>query len=248
MFAADNEICKTTHKQGDILSPEQIAINNMAKITANGINLKLANIYIPLSDELLVEKVKLSAIKWLSGRTIRMKIISSYVDKHERCTARLLDSKREYQGVAASLSAYLTAQGLAFAVPSYAGKKQYAYKTLLAIEKKSRTKNIGFWQNKSHQINSNKTPNHLGEFAIVEGVVKNIAKIKGHIFINFGDDWKSDFTGFIPKNNNFTKDELAGITSKGLVGKKIKLRGLIYEKNGASITIRHPYQLELPNI
>jgi hypothetical protein len=66
----------------------------------------------------------------------------------------------------------------------------------------------------------------------------------GRIYLNFADDWRSDFTISIERKDipAFTE---AGIDPKQLAGKQVRVRGWIEWRNGPMIAATHPEQLEL---
>jgi micrococcal nuclease len=70
-----------------------------------------------------------------------------------------------------------------------------------------------------------------------------VADVQGRFFLNFGSDYKKDFTGAIsPKDaRSFAS---AGLDIKSLEGKKVRLRGWIYERNGPAMDLTHPEQVE----
>jgi micrococcal nuclease len=65
----------------------------------------------------------------------------------------------------------------------------------------------------------------------------------GRIYLNFADDWRSDFT--ISIEQDVPALAAAGIDLKGLAGKPVRVRGWIEWRNGPMIAATHPEQLEL---
>jgi micrococcal nuclease len=66
----------------------------------------------------------------------------------------------------------------------------------------------------------------------------------GRIYLNFADDWRSDFTISIERKD-VPALAAAGIDLKGLAGKPVRVRGWIEWRNGPMIAATHPEQLEL---
>lgn len=117
----------------------------------------------------------------------------------------------------------------------------------LALESKARDAKLGIWQNDYWNPQSAEGVDTGGKerFLLVEGTVNNAAKVKGGWFLNFDEDWKTDFTGVISKADTkamFKKDDL-----KRLVGKRVRLRGWTYRYNGPAMDIHQPEQIELIN-
>lgn len=81
------------------------------------------------------------------------------------------------------------------------------------------------------------------QFEIVEGVVVSVSRLKSGVYLNFGADWRSDFTARIGKaalaRHPAFSDLLAGIA-----GKRITVRGWIERRNGPTIDVTDPGQIE----
>lgn len=112
---------------------------------------------------------------------------------------------------------------------------------MLAIEAEARSAGRGLWSQRFYGV---RTPEDierdLDSFQIVEGRVLDAQKVKGQVFLNFGPDWRTDFTARIAKRDLrlFTDDPLA------LKGATIRVRGWISLWNGALIDVTHPEQIE----
>lgn len=125
---------------------------------------------------------------------------------------------------------------------------------LLALEKEARLASKGLWGNGFFSVRPAMAEDLLYRLAqsyeIVEGLVVDVAAVKGRTYLNFGKDWKRDFTAFIPAKTAgmFDPDaqDLEGaITLAELAGKQIRVRGWLRNYNGPSITISHPEQIEI---
>ena len=81
-------------------------------------------------------------------------------------------------------------------------------------------------------------------FEIVEGSVTTVSRTKSAIYLNFGNDWKTDFTARIGKpvlDANPAFDQ----TLASLEGKTISVRGWIERRNGPMIDILDPAQITI---
>lgn len=125
---------------------------------------------------------------------------------------------------------------------------------LLALEKEARDARKGLWSNGFFAVRPAMAEDLLYRLAqsyeIVEGRVVDVAAVKGRTYLNFGKDWKRDFTAFIPARTAglFESNESdwgQGIRLADLAGKQIRVRGWLRNYNGPSITISHPEQIEL---
>lgn len=84
----------------------------------------------------------------------------------------------------------------------------------------------------------------LNSFAIVEGVVLDVAHVKNTTYLNFGQNWRSDFTvKVVKRNHKFFKQY--GFNLDSLKGQTIRTRGWVSKQNGPMIEARHPTQIEV---
>lgn len=116
---------------------------------------------------------------------------------------------------------------------------------MLARERAARLERRGIW---AHPYYSVRTPeeaaHHVGSFQLVEGRVVDAAIVKRRGYINFGEDWKSDFTIAIsPKDRKQFGEGGEDILS--LKGRIVRVRGWIKSYNGAMIEATHPEQIEV---
>lgn len=82
-----------------------------------------------------------------------------------------------------------------------------------------------------------------GEFAIVQGVITDIKVTKRGAFVNFGEDWKQDFTAVLSKPVMLSFENQKKILSR-FVGKRVQVRGFLDLYNGPSMRIDHLAQME----
>lgn len=116
---------------------------------------------------------------------------------------------------------------------------------LLKLEVAARKSGIGLWQHSRYAVRTPETvARDLGSWQIVEGTVKAVAALKRVTYLNFGDNWRKDFTVQINARSRrlFRK---AGMMLKTLDGKRIRVRGWVRSRNGPLIVATHPEQIEL---
>ena len=75
-------------------------------------------------------------------------------------------------------------------------------------------------------------------------MVVDAARVRGRIYLNFGTNWRDDYTVSVAPSNARTFIE-AGLGPEALAGRRIRVRGWIYERNGPMIDATHPEQIEL---
>ncbi len=118
---------------------------------------------------------------------------------------------------------------------------------MLALEREARAARRGIW---GHPYYSIVTPDRAGRvvntFQLVEGTVMEAAEVKGRVYLNFGADWKTDFTVLVPAK---VRKALAkrGMDPAAFKGRTIRVRGWLKDYNGPMIELTHAEQLELPD-
>ena len=72
------------------------------------------------------------------------------------------------------------------------------------------------------------------------------AKVKARVYLNFGPDWRTDFTVTLQAKARrlFRK---AGLEPLSLEGREIRVRGWLKKFNGPMIEATHPEQIEVLN-
>lgn len=120
--------------------------------------------------------------------------------------------------------------------------------TFFKAEHSARIQKKGLWNLPRWQIKETSDPiskKSIGQFNITEGTVLNTKTVKNKIYLNFGKDWRTDFTVEIKKKhwNNFTEYNINPHTD--YKGKTLRIRGFLKPVNGILVTATHPAQLEI---
>lgn len=112
--------------------------------------------------------------------------------------------------------------------------------SLLAVEQQARSAKVGLWSNtKFAPIAAAQTDEllrRIGRFTLVEGRVRSVGERGNRTYLNFGRDWKTDFTVTISKQV-WADMQQSGIGADRLKGSTIRLRGVIREWNGPSLDV-----------
>lgn len=116
---------------------------------------------------------------------------------------------------------------------------------LYAAERAARAARAGIWAYPAYAV---RMPGELagetGTFQIVEGVVRAADVRGGRAYLNFGRDWRTDFTATIsPDDMKLFRRE--GIDPRGYAGMRVRVRGWIESMNGPEIEISAPEQIEV---
>ena len=116
---------------------------------------------------------------------------------------------------------------------------------LYAAEDTARAARAGLWALSAYAV---RTPDNLGgdlgTFQIVDGVVKNASVHDGRAYLNFGDDWRTDFTATIAPDD-MKRFRAAGIDPKSYAGRKVEVRGYVQSLNGPEIELADPEMIRL---
>lgn len=116
---------------------------------------------------------------------------------------------------------------------------------LYAFEDKAREAGLGVWENEAFEIlNPEETPEHIDSFQIVEGRIESAALKNNRIYLNFGKDWRSDFTVSIAPRDKRAFSR-AGLDPLGWGGQHVRVRGWLESYNGAYMEINHPQAIQL---
>lgn len=118
---------------------------------------------------------------------------------------------------------------------------------LLPIEAGAREAQRGLWDRGLFAIRSPE-PNGLALYLetaqIIEGRVISIGDTRDRLYLNFGFDYRTDFTVSI-QQRDVARFEEAGIDLRALEGRMIRVRGWVQAINGPSISIDHPERIEI---
>ena len=130
-------------------------------------------------------------------------------------------------------------------VYTFPDNRQFA-DDLYAAEREARAAKRGLWADKNYAVrtpDSNALKNDIGTFQIVEGKVTKAAKVRGRYYLNFGSDFRTDFTATIAPEaaSLFARAKLDPLT---LESENIRVRGYLRDFRGPEIELSHPEQIE----
>jgi len=116
---------------------------------------------------------------------------------------------------------------------------------MLAIEAEARAAGRGIWAHPFYRVRRvEETPAALDTYQVVEARVLETAAVRGRVYLNFGMDWRSDFTISIDRKGR-KRFEADGIDPLALEGRLIRARGWIALRNGPMLSVTHPEQIEV---
>lgn len=186
----------------------------------------------PLGEE---SKAALAAMTM--GRTLRLSYGGERVDRYGRQLAHLHDGEGNW------IQQEMLRAGMArfYSFPD----NRACSDEMLAAERAARKARRGIWAHPFYAIRRHETVDRdIGTFQVVEGRVMSAANVRGRVYLNFGADYRTDFTIAISPADR-PVFEAAGYDLTSLAGKEIRVRGWIRKRNGALIESTHPEQIEL---
>lgn len=214
-------------------------------LTTEGEHIRLVNINTPevahdkTPAQPYGEEARHYMTQRVKGQKVEVKTARKKTDKYKRTLAEIFLKGQ-------SLNEEMIAQGLAhvYTFPDNSENVQ----PLHNLEDAARRQRKGLWQSPRWQVmvaGSSVPDAWIGEFHIVEGTVRNVVPMKDRVYLNFGDNWRDDFTVEIPKK--FSKQFAAQHINpaKDYRGKKLRVRGFLKPVNGVLVTATHPAQLEV---
>lgn len=115
---------------------------------------------------------------------------------------------------------------------------------LYAAERAARAARRGIWALDRYRLLAPQdTENRIGTFQLVEGVPKNVAIVRGRAYLNFGADWKTDFTVSVaPRYLKLFR--AGGVDIVSMKNQRVRVRGWLVRRNGPMIAVTHPEQIE----
>ena len=171
------------------------------------------------------------------GQELRLAFDGARSDRHGRVLAHAYGRDEVW------LQGALLSAGLA-RVDSRADGRALV-EEMLALERVARDAGRGMWRSRLYAVRqAGDAERHSGSFELVEGRVLAVAVVRGRAFLNFGEDWRRDFTvSLLPDVRR--RFEAEGVDPRGYDRRRVRVRGWITWWNGALIEVTHPEQIEV---
>ena len=160
--------------------------------------------------------------------------------------ARRIVHARNSTGNNDSLQERLVAAGAARVRPET--DDEALISSLLDAEAEARREQRGLWQASSYAVwPAQAAEDAVGRFGLVEGTVKETYAGRGRFYLNFGEDFRKDFTVTAPSRlaRRWAKD---GFDLESLAGARVRARGHVAWINGPSIELTHRQAIEVLDI
>jgi endonuclease YncB( thermonuclease family) len=175
----------------------------------------------------------------VDGKEVRLVTDSAPTDRYNRLLAHV------YLPDGTWVNRELVAAGLAH-VYTFADNRAHVA-DLIAAEDAARAEGKGIWSHRRWRIrHSDETfeKRDIGRFFIVQGRVLATATVRGTVYLNFGPDWRTDFTVELPPEA-VALFRSEGIDPLSYKGQTVEVRGVVKPVNGFLVTVSHPEQLRV---
>ncbi|MDF1734601.1 MAG: thermonuclease family protein [Minwuia sp.] len=118
---------------------------------------------------------------------------------------------------------------------------------MLTLERAARDARFGIWSHPFYALRAAdpaELSELIGTFQLVEGRILDAADVRGTVYLNHGEDWRTDFTTMIDRRA-MKAFLAAGLDPATWSGTKVRVRGWLRSRNGPMIEATHPQQIEL---
>ena len=171
------------------------------------------------------------------GKSVRLGYGGARFDRHGRVLAHLYVDGGEW------LQGGMLQAGLA-RVYSFADNRALVA-DMLALERAARRTRRGVWDEPYYAVvPAERARGQLDRFALVEGQVVSARVVDGRGYLNFGTDYRTDFTVSIAPADR-RGFERAGRAIQSYEGRRVRVRGWVELLNGPMIEATHPEQIEI---
>lgn len=189
----------------------------------------------------LAEEAKAALDALARGRELRLGYGGRRVDRHGRLLAHLHAPRSG--GGELWLQGALLEQGMA-RVYSFSDNRDRVAE-MLNLERRARAARRGIWRHPFYAVRSAEAlKRHIGSFQLVEGRVLDAAVVRGRAYLNFGAEWRDDFTVTLTPEVR-RRFEAEGHDPLAYKGRRVRVRGWLKSFNGPMIAVTHPEQIEV---
>jgi hypothetical protein len=177
----------------------------------------------------------------LAGQSVRADEGAGVPDRWGRRALRLSPA-----GEGPSFHRQLVAAGLARVAPL--GEQDDCARALLPVEAEARRQGLGLWREPAARLLGAAETAALtamaGRFAVVEGRVLSVGTRPRRVYLNFGRDFRRDFSASLSLRAAVLLEK-AGIAPSSLRGKTVRLRGMVAMRQAPAMEIAGAGQIEV---
>lgn len=188
-----------------------------------------------------LEAARAALSRLVLGREIVFRPLTATPDRFGRIPAAAAE---DAQG--RSLHLALVGAGLARVIPVATLAEAACIRALLAREAEARAAGRGLWADPAFAVRQAADPDlaaHAGSYQIVEGLVRSVGYAAARHYLNFGTNFRSDFTVVIGDKER-DRFAAAGFDPARLSGREVRVRGMLLARDGGLMTLTVPEEIE----
>jgi len=229
-------------EEGPLVTVEAVTGPARLHLAEGAGTLRLAGLWPEQGQQPYSEQARRALKELASGRKLRLFMGPQSRDRHGDWLAHATLVHRD-GAPQLWIQAELLARGAARVYTTV--RDQALAERMLALEAAARAAGLGLWASPHYAV---RPAAAFGRgttgFRLVEGRVESVSAGGRTAYINFGKDWRTDFTIVIESRHlrNFA-DGRKGI--RALVGRTIRVRGWVFQLNGPSIRADHDALIEV---
>lgn len=217
------------------------ARDGLTFLLESGEVVRLAGLRVPLGDEALAAEARALLDALVRGQDVLLRHDAERQDRRGRVLAHV------YGGAGEPVWAQAAMLSSGLAMVETTPKTASMASEMLAAEDEARRAGKGLWALPEYAPRApdpHALAQELDTFRIVEGVVADAAETRDFLYLNFGLDYRTDFTVSIAARD---LDEVreARLEPLDLEGARIRVRGYLHAVNGPMIDVDHAAQIEV---
>lgn len=117
---------------------------------------------------------------------------------------------------------------------------------MLDLEQAARAAGRGLWRQPGLAARpADQLADAIGSFQIVQGRVLRVAPTEDYVYLNFGQDWRSDFTLRLRRAELDASFARSPVDVLALAGRRVEVRGFVLNAGGPLIELSHPEQIQV---
>lgn len=170
-----------------------------------------------------------------AGGRVELRTAASEPDRYGRIPGDVV-----FKDTGRSLRDRLVGAGLAFVDPTV--MSEACLTALFQREREAERAGRGLWADRTIVQDAARplAPAMVGRYVLVAGTVRSVGETKRTIYLNFGANYRTDFTVLVRRaDSEGWSDRLMA-----LEGKRVRVRGVLEAWNGGLIRVEHPAQIE----
>lgn len=109
-------------------------------------------------------------------------------------------------------------------------------------EHEARKTRRGLWSDPTPIISADAASTAIGGYAFIQGKVVNATRVKNKVYVNFGSDWRTDFT-LETAAGDLRRLKKSGLDPLSLTGQTILARGWVEQRNGPMMVVTEAWQV-----